>query len=162
MRIVTVTQTTRNAPNSIACFTGGAILFSTPGAHLRRRDSHMATEDVGEVAVAGIAELERQLREIDIAIAQPLDSHLHAQRMPIAGERLAGEAAKCAAEPPRRAVHRSRELADGDVALEVAGDGLLRLLHERAGLAHIPLDAPGVAKVSPGNNARAREVFEGP
>jgi hypothetical protein len=136
-------------------------MISARRADLRWGDSDVAPEHVGEVAVAGVAELQGQFREIGVVIAETLDGHLDAQGVPVTRQRLTGAAAKGAAEPPRRAVHRARQIADGDVALEIAGNRLLRLLHERARLVHVGLDAPGSAKVSPGNKTRRPEVCTG-
>ena len=61
----------------------------------------MSVEDVGEMAVARVAQLQRQVGEIRFALPQPLQRHLHPQRVAIARQRLAGGAAKSTAQPPR-------------------------------------------------------------
>src|SRR5690348_11471826 len=73
------------------------FFFALAFAHLRRSEADVPAENVGEVAVTGVAELERQLGQIDGRVAKTLERPLHAQAVAIAGHRLTGDAPEFAA-----------------------------------------------------------------
>jgi hypothetical protein len=77
--------------------------------------------------VAGVAEVEGELREIAGAVAEAVERETQSQRVAVARQRLAGVAAERAAERERGEVDELRQHAQRRVARDVARDERLHV-----------------------------------
>jgi hypothetical protein len=67
----------------------------------------MPPKDVREMAVTRVPELEGQLGQIDVGVAQALQCNQDALRMPVTGQRMPSSTSESAAEAKWGTVHRT-------------------------------------------------------
>src|SRR4051794_40585995 len=88
-------------------------------ADLRRDDTEVPAKPRGEVAVACVAEVEGEIGEIDVGIAQTVERQSQAELVAVTRQCLSGARAKGAAEFEGRKPDGAGELAERQWAREV-------------------------------------------
>src|SRR5439155_24068534 len=97
-------------------------------ARLRRCHPEHAAEAGAEVAVVAEAGLDRQRRDVALAIGEPLERHAEAESKGIARDRLPRGRAELARQVERRAAQRATESGEIPADRRRAGEERLRPL----------------------------------
>src|SRR6266536_4418094 len=124
-------------------------------ARLRRGDPEHAAKAGGEVAVVAEAGLDRQRRDVVLALGKPLERDGEAQSQRIARDRLPRGRAELAREVKRRATQRATKSAEVPAVCWRAGEECPRPLDSQ------PLPRPKraivVARIGEGSRKQSQQ-----